>query len=230
MTVEVETPAVFATLAQDRSLLARSSTVERVAEILRERIIEGVLPPDTRLAEDAIGSALGVSRNTLREAFRQLSHEGLVVHKHNRGVFVRRLFADDVIDLYRLRRLIEPAALTEDAQMSEERLHPLRAAITAGEQAASEGRGGDVGTANMRFHQAIAALADSPRIDLLMRRLLAELRLVFHAVEHPGAFHESYLHRNREILTMLERGATREARQALLNYLSDAEQRLLAAY
>jgi len=49
-------------------------------------------------------------------------------------------------------------------------------------------------------------------------------------VEHPGAFHESYLHRNREILTMLERGATREARQALLNYLSDAEQRLLAAY
>ncbi|MDV6013966.1 GntR family transcriptional regulator [Haloechinothrix sp. LS1_15] len=217
-------------MAGDRSLLNRSSTVERVAEILRERIIEGLLRPGERLSEDAIGRALGVSRNTLRESFRLLSHERLVVHELNRGVFVRTLSAEDVTDLYRVRKLIEPAALDGDVPVSEEGLRPLRAAIAAAANAAAEGRGADVGTANMRFHQALAALAGSARIDTIMRQLLAELRLVFHVMDRPGEFHAPYLDRNREILGLLERGELQQARQALLDYLADAEARLLAAY
>ncbi|MEU3504381.1 GntR family transcriptional regulator, partial [Streptomyces hundungensis] len=76
-------------LAEDRALLGRTSTAERVADILRTRIAEGLFPPGERLAEDAIGKALGVSRNTLREAFRLLTHERLLIHELNRGVFVR---------------------------------------------------------------------------------------------------------------------------------------------
>lgn len=230
MTVRADDSTALARLAGDRSLLNRSSTVEQVAEILRERIIEGLLRPGVRLSEEAIGSALGVSRNTLREAFRLLSHEGLVVHELNRGVFVRTLTLDDVVDLYRLRRLIEPAGLDGDTMPDANQLHTLRATVEAGERAAAEGRGEDVGTANMRFHQALAALAGSPRIDAMMRQLLAELRLVFHVMERPSEFHAPYLERNRGILTSLERGELTEARQALLNYLADAEERLLAAY
>ena len=47
---------------------------------------------------------LRVSRNTLREAFRLLSHEGLLVHELHRGVFVRELDEADLVDLYRLRQ------------------------------------------------------------------------------------------------------------------------------
>src|SRR3954449_4040652 len=94
-------------LAEDRALLGRTSTAERVADILRSRIAEGYFPPGTRLSEDTIGTALGVSRNTLREAFRLLSHERLLVHELNRGVFVRTLSIEDVIDLYRVRVLVE---------------------------------------------------------------------------------------------------------------------------
>lgn len=72
-------------LAEDRALLGRTSTAERVSDILRSRIAEGFFPPGTRLSEDSIGGALGVSRNTLREAFRLLTHERLLVHELNRG-------------------------------------------------------------------------------------------------------------------------------------------------
>ena len=96
----------FAALESDRGVLARSSTAERVADIMRDRITDGSLAPGSRLPEDAVGSALGVSRNTLREAFRLLVHEGLAVAEFNRGVFVRRLTAADVVDLYRVRRLL----------------------------------------------------------------------------------------------------------------------------
>ncbi|MFF3140625.1 GntR family transcriptional regulator, partial [Streptomyces sp. NPDC057927] len=90
-------------LADDRALLGRTSTAERVSDILRSRIAEGYFPPGTRLSEDSIGGALGVSRNTLREAFRLLTHERLLVHELNRGVFVRVLTIEDVEDIYRTR-------------------------------------------------------------------------------------------------------------------------------
>ena len=73
-------------LAADRRLLGRTSTVERLADILRSRITEGYFKPGDRLPEDSIGKALEVSRNTLREAFRLLTHERLLVHELNRGV------------------------------------------------------------------------------------------------------------------------------------------------
>ena len=97
-------PTAFAALETGRRDLARTSTAERVADVLRERITDGSLAPGTRLPEDAVGSALGVSRNTLREAFRLLAHERLVVVEFNRGAFVRRLTVDEVVDLYLARR------------------------------------------------------------------------------------------------------------------------------
>ncbi|MGH8794541.1 MAG: GntR family transcriptional regulator [Stackebrandtia sp.] len=219
----------FARLAEDRELLGRSSTAERIAEILRERIIEGLLRPGARLSEDAIGRALGVSRNTLREAFRLLSHERLVVHELNRGVFVRTLSSDDVVDLFRARRLVECSAL-RCAAPTREALKPLRAAVEDGERAAAAGRGADTGTANMRFHQGIAALAGSRRVDEVMRQLLAELRLVFLAMDDPNRFHKPYVERNREILARLEAGEVPRAQDLLAEYLADAERQLLDVF
>ena len=80
-------------LSAERAALGRASTAGRVAEILRSHVTEGRLPPGTRLSEEDIGAALGVSRNTLREAFRLLAHERLLVHEFNRGVFVRKPMA-----------------------------------------------------------------------------------------------------------------------------------------
>jgi DNA-binding GntR family transcriptional regulator len=63
-----------------------------------------------------------------------------------------------------------------------------------------------LGTANIAFHQALVAIAGSPRFDELMRGLLAELRLVFHVMDDPRWFHKPYLARNQEILDVLTVG------------------------
>jgi DNA-binding GntR family transcriptional regulator len=216
-------------LAADRALLSRTSTAERVAAILRTRIIEGYFPPGTRLAEDSIGTALGVSRNTLREAFRLLSHERLLTHELNRGVFVRMSTVDDVVDLYRVRRLVECGAI-RDITGEPPGLERLAAAIAEGEDALRQEEWRELGTANLRFHQALAALAESPRTDELMSGVLAELRLVFHVMADPRTFHEPYLARNQEILRLLREGDGERAAIALAAYLHDAERQLVAAY
>ncbi|WP_331767277.1 GntR family transcriptional regulator [Embleya sp. NBC_00896] len=209
-------------LAADRDLLGRAGTAQRVAEVLRDRIAEGALPPGTRLSEHALGAALGVSRNTLREAFRTLVDGRLVVHEMNRGVFVRTLGPDDVVDIYAVRSALEGTGLRAATGAAPERIAALEAAVAGGEAAARAGDWAEVGTADLRFHRALAALAGSARIDEFMNRLLAELRLAFLAMPSARGLHEPFLRRNREIADLLTAGDTDGAAAVLERYLDDA--------
>lgn len=218
-----------AALETDRVLLGRISTAERVADILRDRVAEGYFPPGTRLSEESIGGALGVSRNTLREAFRLLTHERLLVHRLNRGVFVRLVSVADLEDIYRLRTMVECAAVRSLGEPPYP-LEAVEAAVVSGERAAQGRSWRELSTSNIRFHQALVALAGSPRTDDVMRGLLAELRLVFHVMDDPRRFHEPYLTRNRSILEALRAGAAGEAEHLLAAYLGDSQRQLSDAY
>ncbi|MGI5442051.1 GntR family transcriptional regulator [Streptomyces shenzhenensis] len=216
-------------LAGDRALLGRTSTAERVSDILRSRIAEGYFPPGTRLSEDGIGGALGVSRNTLREAFRLLTHERLLVHELNRGVFVRVLAVEDVEDIYRTRALVE-CAVVRGLGEPPYALDELASAVTEGQVAAAENDWKTVGTANIHFHRELVALAGSERTDELMRSVFAELRLAFHVVDDPRRLHEPYLARNRQILEVLRAGDRGEAERLLATYLADSLERVVEVY
>ncbi|MFD7711647.1 GntR family transcriptional regulator [Streptomyces sp. NPDC059786] len=216
-------------LADDRALLGRTSTAERVSDILRSRIAEGYFPPGTRLSEDSIGGALGVSRNTLREAFRLLTHERLLVHELNRGVFVRVLTIDDVEDIYRTRSLVE-CAVVRGLGEPPFAVDGLAGAVAEGQRAADGGDWKGVSTANIHFHRELVALAGSARTDELMRSVFAELRLAFHVVASPRRLHEPYLARNRQIHKTLEAGERDEAERLLATYLADSLEGLVDVY
>ncbi|MEU3752808.1 GntR family transcriptional regulator [Streptomyces olivoreticuli] len=203
------------------------STAQRVADALRDRIEGGGLPPGTRLSEEALGRELGVSRNTLREAFRLLVHESLVVHLLNRGVFVRVLEPADVTDIYRVRAALETAGVRAADGAGAAPRAAVTEAVARAERAAADGDWQEVGSADLRFHRALAGLAGSARIDSAMDRLLAELRLAFHAMPSPRRFHEPFLPRNRALATLLENGEYGRAEAELTTYLDDARQLIL---
>lgn len=210
--------------------LKQTSTIELLAEELRKRIVDGYFPPGTQLSEEALGAALDVSRNTLREAFRLLCHEKLAVHRPNQGVFVRTLTADDIKDVYLLRTIIECAALDSVRLDTSAAFDSLAAAVREGEKAAARGDWKAVGTADMRFHEAIASLASSSRINELMKGILAETRLAFHAIPDPQQLHEPYLSWNGNILELLKAGQLEAAKQALVQYLRCAERFVLDGF
>nr|WP_241266693.1 GntR family transcriptional regulator [Streptomyces scabichelini] len=216
-------------LADDRALLGRTSTAERVSDILRSRIAEGYFPPGTRLSEDSIGGALGVSRNTLREAFRLLTHERLLVHELNRGVFVRILTVEDVEDIYRTRSLVE-CAVVRGLGKPPYAVEDLAQAVADGRRAAREQDWKALGTANIHFHRELVALAGSARTDELMRSVFAELRLAFHLVDDPRRLHEPYLARNGQILEALQEGDRDGAEKLLAVYLDDSRHRVVDVY
>jgi DNA-binding GntR family transcriptional regulator len=118
--------AALAQLGSAETLrIDRSSTAERVADVLRELIIRGELPAGTALREQQLVTSLDVSRNTLREAFRLLGRERLVSYNLHRGVAVTELTESDVADIYRTRAPIELMAIEYSKQSSREQLMAL---------------------------------------------------------------------------------------------------------
>ena len=212
------------------AIVAAHGQVGRAAEALRDRLIAGALLPGQRLPEDALGRDLEVSRSTLREAFRLLVHEGLLRHHLNRGVFVAQPGLDDLADLYRVRRLIEPPTVAEFSQGVLERLAPLEEAVTDAEAAADDSAWVDVVTANMLFHERLVALGRSPRLSATIRSALAETRLAFHVVRDPQPLYEPYVQRNRIVFDGLARGEFTETADYLTGYLQDSESALREAF
>ncbi|MFE9581035.1 GntR family transcriptional regulator [Nocardia sp. NPDC006044] len=229
MTTPVDRPdPVYTALSEHKGLLARSSRSSQTADIVRASILDGSLRPGQRLSEPDICAALGVSRNTLREAFRSLIEERLVNHELNRGAFVRIPTSEDVAELYQCRRVVEGAAVHGFG--SDQDPAELAAALARADACAAEQDWTGVGTADIDFHKAIAALNRSKRLDEMMASVWNELRLVFHVMADPLTFHEPYLARNHEIYAAMIAGRSTEAERMLADYLTDAESHIRGAY
>ena len=207
-----------------------SSTAERVADALREQVVEGRLLPGVRLGEQAFCEAMRVSRNTLREAFSQLVAERILVREAHRGVFVTTPGVADVHDVYRSRRIVEPAAVRHGERVHDDAaVGSVRAAVEEGRAAAAAADWAGVADANQHFHRALVGLAGSTRLDQQMDLLLAEMRLTFHLVGTHREFHEPYLERNDAVATLVERGELEKAAAEVADYLADAESRIVAS-
>ncbi|WP_407313315.1 GntR family transcriptional regulator [Pseudomonas sp. nanlin1] len=196
---------------------------------IRRMLVEGELVPGQRLSEAALADSLNISRNTLREAFRVLTREGLLKHEPNRGVTVAEPDMASIIDIYRVRRFIECKALAQGYPKHPGALH-MREAVEAGIHARAHKDWVAVGTANMMFHTAIVELADSPRLEVFYGQMSAELRLAFGLLNDPEFLHLPYVDMNASILRSLEEGRAEEATQLLEAYLVQSERTVLAAY
>src|SRR5688572_9328613 len=74
---------------------------------LRHAIIEQALAPGAKLPEDAIGERFGASRTIVRHALGQLSAEGLVELRRNRGATVATPSWEEARDIFDVRIAME---------------------------------------------------------------------------------------------------------------------------
>ena len=204
------------------------SLSKRAAADIRDLLVSGRLKPGMRLSEEQMAETLQISRNTLREAFRQLTTEGLLQHHPNRGVFVRAPDSADIIDIYRVRRAIQTHAIAHST-IGHPALTRMRAAVETAKVAASKQDWDTVGTTNMDFHRAMADLCDSQRISTYFESVLAELRLVFLLMDSPAYLHEPYVPLNERLIDHLDNGRIAEATAELDAYLLRSERAILAA-
>ena len=83
---------------------------DEIVSRLRHMVVEGEIPPGTRVPERALCAAFGISRTPLREALKVLAAEGQIVLLPNRGARVAKLTGKDVRDLFEVCEGLEAIA------------------------------------------------------------------------------------------------------------------------
>ncbi len=144
-------------------------------------ILGGTLVPGAGLPEVRLAEQFGVSRNTLREAVRTLSREGLVTQGRNKTATVVELTVDDAADLYSVRRLLELSAVdrlktASDAGLRgvDEACNHLEAVAVAATASPAEDWVPII-VADLDFHKSIVALHGSPRLVRAFESIRYEL-------------------------------------------------------
>ncbi len=85
----------------------RSTLRERIADGIRNAIVNGTLPAGSRVAEPDLAERFGISRTPVREALRQLESEGFITVVPRKGAIVASLSAKDISDFYDLKMVLE---------------------------------------------------------------------------------------------------------------------------
>jgi len=132
----------------------------RIVEQLKRVIIAGELSAGDRVLETDLAEQLGVSRGPVREAFRQLEQEGLLVSYPHRGTFVASVPEDEIEEVYALRAQIEVYATRRVVARHPEEAAKTLQEIVDGMDAA--GRAGDLpalADRDLEFHDTLLVLS-----------------------------------------------------------------------
>ena len=170
---------------------------DRIRNALTDAISSGELAPGTTLDEQQLADRYGASRTPVREALRQLATSGMVEVRPRRGVIVRHVTAEEVMDMFEAMAEIEAVCV----RLATYRITPLERSRLLRIHEASEAavEAGDVDAydaLNREFHEAIyraahndfladQAIAVRTRLNAFRRmQLRQDRRLVTSRAEH----------------------------------------------
>lgn len=144
---------------------------EQVVDLLRDRILDGSVPADQPIRQDALAAEFGISKIPLREALTRLEQEGLVRGQANRGYFVRPLDAAEAEEVYALRLKLEPETVALAAERAGDEERALANEAFKALAAVSEAHDIHVGAFNRAFHLALIRPSGQALTASLLERL-----------------------------------------------------------
>jgi DNA-binding GntR family transcriptional regulator len=144
----------------------------QVANILRESILSGEFVPGAKLREVELSDSLSVSRTPIREAFRILESEGLLVVAPNKGVNVVSLSEDEIREIYEFRALIEVFAVGKACDViADSDLKCLESSVKEMEEHMERGNYKEYLRCSTEFHLIYIRLCGNQRIIEVFKKI-----------------------------------------------------------
>lgn len=199
----------------------KSSLVDDVYEAILNQILSGALASGTPLSEVDLASELGVSRTPVHDALRQLAKDGLVSQTRNCRAVVSNFSADDVYEVFEMRKLLEGhAAELAAGRIDRRQLIPLREAATSLRAGLKSARWAQLwADFDETFHREIAAASGLPRLckDILRYRMLHR---GFNKLSTGPTVLRKALLEHEKILDALEARDGKEARERMVAHIA----------
>ena len=211
----------------------RKSLGEDVAERLRDAILHGELSPGQRLREEELSERIQVSRGPVRDAFILLEHEGLVRSSRNRGVSVVELTRNDLQEIYTLRSVLEPLAISLAIERREASdLAEMEASLAEMTSAFSRRiTERDAARLDVQFHDTIYQAAHHQRLSNAWEQIrLPTYWFMLSRNVASSDWREGTVQGHAEILKVIKSGDQKAAVEVTKEHISFAYERILQNY
>lgn len=155
--------------------LQTQTRADEAFDCLQTAIVKGDLAPGEKIGEVELCSRFNLTRGPLREALGRLESRGLLVRRPHAGVKVVSVSADELIELYRIREVMEGLAARQAAErMTDDEIQDLLATLDSHEAMIEEAQGQAYYQAegDYDFHHRIAT---GSRNTKLAQMLLGDL-------------------------------------------------------
>jgi DNA-binding GntR family transcriptional regulator len=198
----------------------RPSLYEEIADIIRDRIVEGDL--GDFIDEPTLALELGVSRTPVREALKVLAFEGLVDIFPNQGSYVSKLTAEDARDLIELLAQLEGFAGELACHRYSDEM--LKALARTHEDMILAYRQGDKPTyfkLNQRIHDDIVAASGNKHLIEAHRRCTRRLRRIRYLSNLQHTAWEQSVFDHEAMLKALTARDAAEARRIMTDHAAD---------
>lgn len=156
---------------------AKPSAVEVLAAKLKGRILNGDFEPGEFLRDVRMADEYEVARNTFRSAAQLLVSFGLLLKVPNRGFCIPEFGPNDIVDIARLRGVLETEAVRMIILSGEIPPAALSAVETL-RRAPADAPRSEIVTADGDFHRAIIHASGSPRLQRSYAMLESEIELL----------------------------------------------------
>ncbi|ESW61725.1 MAG: GntR family transcriptional regulator [Rhodobacter sp. CACIA14H1] len=204
--------------------MSRQSHRDRIHALLLQRIQTGGVGWDDRLVDVALAAEMGVSRMPVRDALMRLAAEGYLVAT-TRGFTLPNLSEAEVLEVFELRRLLEPRAAAMAAQAMTEDRHAMLSDAVA--QARGTLESGDVPLfyhASERFRSGwLAAVPNRMLVDTI-QRYLAQVQTVRLTTMRDPVSHAVIVEGQRDLLAAFGRRDAVGAADRMLRFVIEGEQ------
>lgn len=211
-------------------MVDRLSLRERVLQELRNSILSGRLPVGTRLLEVKISKELGVSRGTVREAFRHLQEEGLLTAESRGSVYVRALSSKEVHEIYAVRAALEGLAAHYVASRPDrEKAVEALVSVAQGFEATPNPTFSDLLKVDLDFHQLLCTLSENATLLDTWLRLSGLIRAALISAGPHLVMPLQTVSHHSEMVDAIAQGDGPAARLALETYLEESASVLVSA-
>jgi len=200
--------------------LRASATAEEEAYRHIQRALRlGRYKPGERLIPEDIAAEIGMSRMPVREAFRRLASDGLVVLRPNRGCIVAGLTVDELYETFEMRSVLEGLAVRlAMPRIDDDEFEELDRLLDRMERAGKSGSS-DWVVRHQEFHGRICALSQRPKlihqISALHAVIEPYMRIWFDYVEKPLSAREEHA----ALIAALRSGDARHAEQVMQDHI-----------
>lgn len=199
-----------------------------IADQLKQLIYGGEFKAGDRLNEAALALRMGTSRGPIREAIRILAGTGLVTAVLNRGVFVREVSIQEMLEIYDLRALVFGYAAERATEHITDRHRRQFESLLDQMDRASKACDSDLYyNLNLQFHELILVLSSSQRALRAYDDYVKELHLYRRQnFNVPGNMRRSNVE-HRRIYEAISNGANARAKARAEQHIKAGRQRLL---